>query len=298
MGSPGGKSQGGNITQRGLHPPFPVQTQLYQVTNCHKQLCEPSQKPPPFGGTVSAGELKCSRTSSNSKITGVLQQAIFGSQTQQLVETFLGPEHIKYLPKHRVIQNGATRDNKNLPTGRGVGYLNRFQGCILPHTNSESVQEVHAFHIQGWSYQFKALSTTSMMFTVVAKEVKLMALQRGIRIHQYLDDWLVRATFHRTCVQHTQSLVALCRELGWLVVVRTGSKRGFQLCRLPVHPERVQGQIHTRVLAGLNRQDSVNTVQSGVSGLTVHVPHRSTHSNRKASPPRVTSYETHTVALE
>ena len=49
------------------------------------------------------------------------------------------------------------------------------------------------FHIQGQSYQFKALpfglSTAPMEFTVVAKEVKLMALQRGIRIHQYLDDW-------------------------------------------------------------------------------------------------------------
>ena len=77
------------------------------------------------------------------------------------------------------------------------------------------------FHIQGQSYQFKALlfglSTAPMEFTVVAKEVKLMALQRGIRIHQYLDDWLVRATSHHTCLQHTQTLVALSLELGWLV---------------------------------------------------------------------------------
>ena len=77
------------------------------------------------------------------------------------------------------------------------------------------------FHLQGRSYQFKALpfglSTAPMEFTVVAKEIKLMALQRGIRIHQYLDDWLVRATSYQTCLQHTQTLVALYRELGWLV---------------------------------------------------------------------------------
>ena len=58
------------------------------------------------------------------------------------------------------------------------------------------------FHLQGRSYQFKALpfglSTAPMEFTVVAKEVKLMALQKGIRIHQYLDDWLVRASTHDT----------------------------------------------------------------------------------------------------
>ena len=77
------------------------------------------------------------------------------------------------------------------------------------------------FHLQGRSYQFKALpfglSTAPMEFTVVAKEVKLMALQKGIRTHQYLDDWLVRASTHDTCLQHGQTLVTLCQELGWRV---------------------------------------------------------------------------------
>ena len=53
------------------------------------------------------------------------------------------------------------------------------------------------FHVQGKTCQFRALpfglSTVPLEFTVVTKEVKLMALQKGIRIHQYLDDWLVRA---------------------------------------------------------------------------------------------------------
>ena len=135
------------------------------------------------------------------------------------METYLGPEHLEHRPKHIVTID--TRDNKILPTGRGVGYLHRFQGCILPHTNSQSVQEVHAFSHPGWSYQFKALpfglSTAPMDFTVETKEVKLIALQKDIRIQQYLDDWLVRATSHQICLQHTQTLVSLCRKLGWLV---------------------------------------------------------------------------------
>ena len=161
------------------------------------------------------------------------------------------------------------------------------------------------FHIQGQSYQFKALpfglSTAPMEFTVVAKEVKLMALQKGIRIHQYLDDWLVRAIFHQICLQHTLTLVALCRELGWLVnkegKVRAGPKTGLQLCRLPVRPQGGQGQAHTRALADLNRQDIVNPVRSGVPGPAVHVPYRPSNSHRETSPPGATSYEAHTVAL-
>ena len=56
-----------------------------------------------------------------------------------------------------------------------------------------------------------------MEFTTVAKEVKLIAQSRGIRIHQYLDDWLVRANSYQICLKHTKMLVALCQELGWIV---------------------------------------------------------------------------------
>ena len=77
------------------------------------------------------------------------------------------------------------------------------------------------FLVQGRTYQFKALpfglSTAPMEFTVLAKEVKLMAIHRGIRAHQYLDDWLVRARSQHICLQHTQILVKNCQDLGWLV---------------------------------------------------------------------------------
>ena len=86
--------------------------------------------------------------------------------------------------------------------------------------NSQSRKYIR-FQVQDKIYQFKALpfglSTAPMEFTVVAEEVKFLAMKQGIRIHQYLDDWLVRARSHQTCLQHTQTLVALCRDLGWLM---------------------------------------------------------------------------------
>ena len=80
--------------------------------------------------------------------------------------------------------------------------------------------------------------------------------------------------------------------------VRTGPQTGFQLRRLPVRPERGQGQTNRRTLADLDRQDQINTVGSGLPGPTIHVPHRSAHSNRKTSPLRATTHASHTVALE
>ena len=77
------------------------------------------------------------------------------------------------------------------------------------------------FHVQGQTYQFKALpfglSTAPLKYTVIVKEVKLMAIRRGIRIHQYLDDWLVRAGSYQVCLQNTQELVQICQRLGWIV---------------------------------------------------------------------------------
>ena len=99
MGSSGFESKGSQNTVRGLHPSLLVQTQPIQVTNGHKQLCQV----PPFGGTVSADKQK-RRTCSKPKFTGFLQPAIFGTQTQQPMETYPGSEYFKHLPEHRVVQ--------------------------------------------------------------------------------------------------------------------------------------------------------------------------------------------------
>ena len=77
------------------------------------------------------------------------------------------------------------------------------------------------FFLNSKAYQFTALpfglATAPLEFTKVVKEVKLLAQTRGIRIHQYLDDWLLRAPCPETCQRNTQTLLALCRELGWVV---------------------------------------------------------------------------------
>ena len=108
----------------------------------------------------------------------------------------------------------------SLQAGEWATSIDFKDAYFLIPINSQS-RKYMRFHIQGKTYQFKALpfglSTAPMEFTVIAKEVKWLAMGKGIRIHQYLDDWLVRAKSCQACLQQTQTLVALCRELGWLV---------------------------------------------------------------------------------
>ena len=305
MESSGFESRSSPYTERGLHPPFPVQTQLDQVTNCNKQLSQSIPTGPPFRGTVSAGEQKCTRTGRKSEFPGFLQPAIFGTQTQQPVETYPGSEQLEHLFKHRVVQNGDPRDNKNLRTDRGVGHLHRLQRRILRHTYSQSVQEVHAFSPPGSVLPVQSPTLWSLHSSNIVHSGGQRGQTDGIAegyknppVPRRLDGESHIPSNLSPAYTDVDSSLAGTRLVGEQGKIRAGAKTGLQLRRLPVRPETGQGQTHTRALAGLDRQDSVTTVRSGVPGPAIHVTHRSSHSNRKASPPRATPHEAHTVALE
>ena len=82
-------------------------------------------------------------------------------------------------------------------------------------------QSLFRFHVGGHSFQFRALSfgiaTAPHEFTRIAKEVKLMLQSKGIRIHQYLDDWLLQAKSQQICLERSKQLVAFVQELGWVI---------------------------------------------------------------------------------
>ena len=61
------------------------------------------------------------------------------------------------------------------------------------------------------------LATAPQVFTMIVKEVKLMALSRGLRLHQYLDDWLIRSQSQEEALVNTQAVVDLTESLGWII---------------------------------------------------------------------------------
>ena len=186
-----------------------------------------------------------------------------------------------------------------------MGHIHRFQRCILPYTHSQSVQEVHAFSPPG-----SVLSVQSpSLWPFHSSHGVHSGGQRG-QTHGpsegYKDPPVPRRLAGESLYppylspaysnpDHTLSGTRVAGEQG---KIRIGTQTGLQLRRLPVRPERGQGQTNRRTLAGLDRQDQINDVGSGMSGPEIHVPHRSPHSNRKTSPLRATPHETHTVALE
>ena len=53
------------------------------------------------------------------------------------------------------------------------------------------------------------LAMAPQVFTMIVKEVKLMALSRAIRLCQYLDDWFIRAQPQEKAQVNTQTVVDL-----------------------------------------------------------------------------------------
>ena len=61
------------------------------------------------------------------------------------------------------------------------------------------------------------LPAAPQVFIMIVKEVKLMALFRGLRLHQYLDHWLIRSQSQEEAQVNTQAVGALTQALGWII---------------------------------------------------------------------------------
>lgn len=95
------------------------------------------------------------------------------------------------------------------------------QDAYLHIPVAPSVRRYFRFVVQGTVYQFRVLpfglSTAPREFTQLLRPVLQYLRQRGIKVHAYLDDWIVRAASRDQCHRHTQELLETLEHLGWLV---------------------------------------------------------------------------------
>ena len=77
--------------------------------------------------------------------------------------------------------------------------------------------------------------------------------------------------------------------------VRIGTKTSFQLCRLPVQPRVQSGPTHTGPVAKSSAKNTEASIPTCLSGPGVHILDRSINSHRKASSPRPTAHEAHSM---
>ena len=156
-----------------------------------------------------------------SNIYNLLQQTFHSSQTKSKMEASLGPQLSKQIFERKNIENGNPRDNSDFLATRRMGDLAGLQQRLFSHSSSHQVPEISQVLLSKSVLSVPGPSLWPINsfdgVHLCGQKFKLMAQSQGIRIHQYRDDWLIRAPTKGSCHQGTQSLLTLCRELGWVV---------------------------------------------------------------------------------
>ena len=89
--------------------------------------------------------------------------------------------------------------------------------CVKQTSISPNIQNLLRFDVGGHSLQFRVLpfgiAMAQLEFSHVAREVKLMLQNRGICIHQNLDDWLLQTLSLQICLEQSRQLMVFVQEL-------------------------------------------------------------------------------------
>ena len=96
------------------------------------------------------------------------------------------------------------------------------------------------------------LAMAPQVSTMIVKELKLMALTMGVRLHQYLDDWLIRAPSQEEAQENTQDSIrsdTVLRVDNQSREVRTQTYSGIFVRGLRVPPRFSPCKTHSREMA-------------------------------------------------
>ena len=178
------RSESNSKHQRGLHPALLDPAELDKVTHHHKLLCQSSQYLlEAFYQLMDAVELV-----QNQKSLGFFNLFFLVPKPNNRCRPILDLSNLnQFLKVQKFKMETPEIIRTSLQQGEWVTSLD-FKGAYFHVLIQEQSRKYLRFHVQGKTYQFKALPfglpTAPMEFTVIAKEVKLIAIHRGIRIHQ------------------------------------------------------------------------------------------------------------------
>ena len=123
------------------------------------------------------------RKAGKCKISPVLQSPVSSPQASPKVEASNRLKQAQHFSTCRKVQNGNSRVHQDLPDSRGMGIINRPIGRLPSHPHPPKLKEIPKVlpQVTGVPVHLPSFrtSTAPQVFTMIVKEVKLMALSRG-----------------------------------------------------------------------------------------------------------------------
>ena len=204
-----------------LRTAIPFKAKFGQIPSDSVRVQGPAKRPSP-GHLYPVSPVKeRNRKGGKCKISRVLQLPVPSTQASPKMEASHRPKQAQYFSTRRKVQNGNSRVHQDLPDSRGVVSSIDLSDVYLHIPIHPNSRKYLRFCYKSQVFQFTSLpfglATAPQVFTMIVKEVKLMALSRGLRIHQYLDDWLIRSQSQEEAQVNTQAVVDLTQSLGWII---------------------------------------------------------------------------------
>ena len=102
-----------------------------------------------------------------------------------------------------------------------MGIVDRPIGRLPSNPHPPKLKEIPKVlpQVTGVPVHLSSIQTghSSSFLTMIVKEVKLMALTRGIGLPQHLDDWLIRSQSQEEAQVNSQAAVDLTQSLRWII---------------------------------------------------------------------------------
>ena len=163
---------------------------------------------------------ECNTKGGKCKISQVLQSPVSSPQASPKVEASDRTRQAQHLPTCRKVQNGNPRVHHGISDSRRKEVVDMSDTYlhIAIHQNSRKyLRFCHNSQVFQFTSLPFGLATALQVFKIIVKEVKPMALTRGVKLHQYLDNWFIRAPSQKEAQANTQTMVDLTQSLGWKI---------------------------------------------------------------------------------
>ena len=194
-----------------------LKTKSGQIPSDSVRIQDPSKRPS-SGYLYPVSSVKeRNRKDGKCKISRVLQSPVSGPQASPKVEASNRLQQAQHFSTCRKVQNGNSRVHQDLHNSRGMNNVDRPIRRLPSHPHPPKLKEIPKVLPQVPGVPVHLSSIRPGHGPPGLYKEKLMALMRGLRLHQYLDDWLLRSPSQEEAQVNTKALVDLTQSLGWII---------------------------------------------------------------------------------
>ena len=118
------------------------------------------------------------------------------------------------------VVSGTQEDRRSATCDRPVHSID-IRDAYLHVPMHQAVLKYLRFVVNKKVYQFTCLpfglATSPREFTKLLRPVVSLLRQQGVKLHVYLDDWLIRADTPEEAQLHSQTIIKVLQFLGWII---------------------------------------------------------------------------------